>query len=56
MTWINAMAFVPSYNSLHQDGDLCRFACRHQCFFVVAQATAKICPKPAQGLFSNERT
>ena len=24
--------------------------------FLVAQATAKICPKPAQGLFSNKRT
>ena len=30
--------------------------CRHQCFSVVAQATAKIRARPAQGLFSNERT
>ena len=30
--------------------------CRHQCFSVVAQATAKIHPRPAQGLFSNQRT
>ena len=29
--------------------------CRHQCFSVVAQATAKIHPRPAQGLFSNEK-
>ena len=28
----------------------------HECFTIVAQATAKICPKPAQSLFSNERT
>ena len=25
----------------------------HQCFSVVVQATAKIRPRPAQGLFSN---
>ena len=62
MAWINAMAFVPmslqwfTPRCLHHDGDLCRFACGHQCFFVVAKATAKICPRPAQGLFSNERT
>ena len=30
--------------------------CGHECFSVVAQATAKIRPRPAQGLFSNERT
>ena len=30
--------------------------CRHQCFPVVAQATAKMRPRPAQGLFSFERT
>ena len=30
--------------------------CGHECFSVLAQATAKICPKPAQGLFLNERT
>ena len=49
--FINAMVFVPM--SLHPEGDLCRFACRHhryQCFSVVAQATAKIRPSPAQGL------
>ena len=28
----------------------------HQCFSVVAQATAKIRPRPAQGLFSIEKT
>ena len=28
--------------------------CRHQCFSVVSQATAKIRPRPAQGLFSIE--
>ena len=48
------------------EGNLCRFACkslptesglgRHQCFSVVAQATAKFRPRPAQGLFSIERT
>ena len=48
------------------EGKFCRFAweslptearvCRHQCFSVVAQAMAKIRPRPAQGLFSNERT
>ena len=37
---------------LSQDAGLCR----HQCFPVVAQATAKIRPRPAQGLFSIERT
>ena len=30
--FINAMMFVPM--SLHHEGDLCRFACRHQCFFL----------------------
>ena len=30
--------------------------CGHQCFSVVAQATAKIRPRPAQGFFSDERT
>ena len=30
--------------------------CGHECFSVVAQATAKIRRRPAQGLFSNERT
>ena len=33
-----------------------RCLCGHECFSVVAQATAKICPKPAQGLSLNERT
>ena len=45
MAWINAMGFVPmslqwfTSRCLHHDGDLCRFACGHQCFFVVAKAT-----------------
>ena len=30
--------------------------CGHQCFSMVGQATTKTCPRPAQGLFSNERT
>ena len=30
--------------------------CRHQCFSAVAQATSQIRPRPAQGLFSIERT
>ena len=30
--------------------------CRHQCFSFVAQATAKIRPRPGQGFFSIERT
>ena len=30
--------------------------CGHQCFSVVSQATAKIRPRPALGLFSNERS
>ena len=30
--------------------------CGHECFSVVVQATAKIRPRPAQELFSNERT
>ena len=46
--------------------DLCRFVweslpteaylCWHQCFSVVGQATAKIRPRPAHGLLSNEKT
>ena len=53
--WVYILVFA--------EGDLSRFAweslpteaglCRHQCFSVVAQATAKIRPRPAQGLFSN---
>ena len=56
--WVYILVFA--------EGDLSRFAweslpteaglCRHQCFSVVAQATAKIRPRPAQGLFSIERT
>ena len=48
--WVYILVFA--------EGDLCRFAweslpteaclCRHQCFSVVAQATAKIRPRPAQ--------
>ena len=32
------------------------YLCWHQCFSVVGQATAKIRPRPAHGLLSNERT
>ena len=52
--------------SLYREGAFYRFAedglpmkaglCRHQCFSVFAQATAKIRSRPARGLFSNERT
>ena len=60
--WIWSMSWHPFF----AEGNLCRFAeesfpreaCLHghQSFSVVAQATAKIGPRPAQGLFSNERT
>ena len=65
MAWINAMVFVPMAQAPPKAkvifAGLLRKAfsqkhCGHECFSVVAEATAKIRPRPAQGLFSNERT
>ena len=62
---------VYSLNLIHEfdEGEFCTFAWKafppkqgfvdirwHQCFCVVAQAAAKIRPRPAQWLFSKERT